>query len=71
MSYDASAPLFLGLALSLGLVSLLAVILRFVARYQSKARLGLDDFFSVISLFGCFGVLGAIAWSSFAFRDLL
>ncbi len=47
----------------LGSFSLLAVVLRFVARSRTKARYGPDDWWAVTSLVTLLAWMGVVIWS--------
>ena len=61
--YDASSPTFITLTVIMGSASILAVVLRALARKKSKASIGLDDVFAAIALSGYLAFLGIIMWS--------
>ena len=62
--YDKSLPGFIALAVIMGLGSILAVVLRIVARRHSKSALGLDDAFAVVAMCGCLAFLGIMIWGN-------
>ena len=64
---SASSSRFIALAVILGLASILAVLLRIVARRRSKVHLGFDDVFAVIALCGFLAFLGIVIWG----KDIL
>ena len=52
----------IALAVTMGLASILAVLLRILARRSSKFPLGLDDIFAVVALCGLLTFLGSIIY---------
>ena len=59
-----SLPGFIALTVIMGLGSILAVLLRILARRHSKSTLGLDDAFAVVAMCGCLAFLGILLWGS-------
>ena len=62
--YNAHASDAYAVNLTFAIASLLAVILRFVARSQTKAKIGLDDWLAVAAL------LSYLAWVALAIWGL-
>ena len=53
----------------MGSASIVAVLLRIVARRRSKSRLGLDDAFAVAALCGVLTFLGLLIWGQFLLKS--
>lgn len=62
--HNQSLPGFIALTVIMGLGSILAIILRIVARRHSKTALGLDDASAVVAMCGCLAFLGIILWGN-------
>ena len=60
--YRDFSAIFVALTTIMGSGSLLAVLLRIVARKKSKIRLGLDDAFAMAALCGFLTFLGLTLW---------
>ena len=60
--YKESSSTFIALTVVMGSASILAVLLRIVARRRSKSHLGLDDAFAVAALCGFLTFQGFILW---------
>ena len=60
--HNQSLPGFIALTVIMGLGSILAILLRIVARRHSKSALGLDDASAVVAMCGCLAFLGMILW---------
>ena len=69
--YDASSSRFIALAVTFGLASILAVLMRILARRRSKAQLGVDDVFAVVAMCGFLAFLVVVVWGSVALKAWL
>ena len=58
--YNDSFPSLITVAVIMGLASIVAVLLRIVARKKSRIHLGLDDAFAIAALCGFVTFLGFI-----------
>ena len=69
--HNQSLPGFIALTVIMSFGSILAVLLRIVARRHSKTALGLDDVSAVVAMCGCLAFLGMILWGNSSPKKLL
>jgi hypothetical protein len=65
VQYNAHSSGIIALIVIFGSLSILAVILRFVARSRTKAKYGADDWFAVASLISVLAYMGIMIWGVF------